>query len=205
MRTAFQRSAPADWRSALDETSSRREEIALAALSEHGDAGDRQRLVSYLTHSKPRLRALALRALARTDADDLMRHLAGALLDSSVRVVKEAMSLIRYRGEAMDRCRLEQGYARASDARMRAVYVRAARLLPPWEGLDVLLAWTDRADEDTFAAIAQQLDHWLGLQNRRFAPLSDGVRTSLAAHLAAARASRPSHDWKRLEDVLRLP
>jgi hypothetical protein len=122
-----------------------------------------------------------------------------------VRVVKQAMDLIRHRGETVNRSWLEQGYVRASDARMRAVYVRAARLLPKWESLDVLLIWADRADEDTFVAIAHQLDRWLGLQNRRFAPLSDGVRTSLAAHLAVASASQPGHEWRRLEDVLRLP
>jgi hypothetical protein len=205
LRTAFQRSALADWREALDEKESRREEVALAALSEHGEACDHDRLAPYLTHSKPRLRALALRALARVGSDDLREHLVKALSDSSVRVVKQAMGLIRHRGEAMGRSWLEQGYVRSSDARMRVVYVRAARLLPQWENLDVLLAWADQADEDTFVAIAQQLDRWLGLQNRRFAPLTEGMRGSLAAHLAAASVSRPGYEWKRLEDVLWLP
>jgi len=205
LRASFQRSALADWRGALDEKASRREEIALAALSEHGEACDHQRLASYLTHPKPRLRVLALRALARMDSDEVLKHIADVLLDSSVRVVRQAMSLIRHRGEAMDRSWLEQGYARASNSRMRAVYVRAAQLLPKWQSLEVLLIWADRADEEAFVTIAQQLDRWLELQNRRFAPLSDGMRASLARYLAAVSASKPGHDWKRLHDVLRLP
>lgn len=203
LRAAFQRSALPAWRVAIDEKLPNKSEIALAALGEHAEAGDSVRLLANLEHPKARLRAMALRGLARTGSPDLASILKTALFDPSARVVEQAVRLIEHSGEAIDRSSLEAAYERASSARLRAVYVRAARLLAQWESLEVLLAWAGETDAETFLVVMQEIERWRRFQNRRFAPLPDDARAALMGRLTAVGARRPSRVWEGFEDVLR--
>lgn len=203
LRTALQRSALPAWRAAIDERLPNKSEIALAALSEHAEAGDSARLVAYLGHVKPRLRAMALRGLARTGSPDLVSILNTALFDRSARVVKQAIRLIDHLGEAIDRSILEAAYERASSASLRAVYVRAARLLAQWKSIEVLLTWAGQADAETFLVVTREIERWRRFQNRRFAPLPDAARAALMGRLTAVSAWRPSRVWEGIEEMLR--
>lgn len=203
LRAALQRSALPAWRAAVDGRSPNKNEIALAALSEHAEAGDSVRLMAHLGHVKPRLRAMALRGLARTGSPDLVSALNTALFDRSARIVKQAIRLIEHSGEAIDRSLLEAAYERASSAPLRAVYVRAARLLAQWESLEVLLTWAGHADAETFLVVTREIERWQRFQNRRFAALPDGARAALMARLTAVSAGRPSRVWEGIKDVLR--
>ena len=126
-----------------------------------------------------------------------------ALFDRSARVVKQAIRLIEHSGEAIDRSLLEAAYERASSAPLRAVYVRAARLLAQWESLEVLLTWAGQAGAETFLVVTREIERWQRFQNRRFAALPDDARAALMARLTAVSAWRPSSVWEGIEDVLR--
>ena len=125
------------------------------------------------------------------------------LEQGQARVVKQAIRLIEHSGEVMDRSLLGAAYERASSTRLRAIYVRSARLLAQWESLEVLLTWAGQADAETFLVVTREIERWRRFQNRRFAPLPDDARAILMRRLTAVSAWRPSRVWEGIEDVLR--
>ena len=184
------------WRAAFD----RGAHVAAiaAALAEHGDATDQERLRSQLSHRRSRIRALALRGLWRTGAPDAAQHLDAALLDSSAQYAGAAIDIYAHSSEKPDRASLATALARATSPGLRHRLIIAARLLGKWEALGFLLELHLNGPDHDEQPLDFALRRWEQGFNRTFTQPSPAPRNEISGALAALRGARPSKHWARI-------
>jgi hypothetical protein len=174
----------------------------MMALCEHSEPGDAPRLQPHLVNSKSRIRAAALRGLARAKAPEMPSHLRHALSDPTPLVLRQTARIHSSTSEALDESALRAAYSRAASVQTRSALLSMVRLLGKWEGLDFLLCRVPGADDEVFGVIATELDRWAETANSRFTPIAADARELLGNHAMRARELRPTYGWKRITALL---
>jgi hypothetical protein len=200
LNAKFNESALARWRIAFDRGN--HGEAMLMALSEHGDAHDETRLRAHLASKRGRLRALALRGLLRIGVADCAALQAEALRDSSSRVVDVAIAGYERGTDALTVETLNEAFAAARTAGMRARLIGASRLLSKWNRLQFLLALIATSPEEDREPLDIAMWRWIAGANRSFIAARPEQKLDLRRAVETARAHHPARFWERLLELI---
>ncbi len=200
LNNLFQISARGIWRRVIDSGTDGRVHIIVTALSTAAEPEDAARFVPFLNDPSARLRAVALRGLARAKAPRFDEYVMAALQDQSGLVVRCALNMLSREGQLLDREPLERAYAGALTQRVRRQLIRAAPLLGKWEALAFLLPLASAEDS---ALVGEEIDHWLQSANRRFTALDAETRNKLIDLVRRRKALGADRRWDRIEGTLK--
>jgi hypothetical protein len=165
------------YRSEIQSGEARRLDVAILGLSEVGSPEDADLAAAFLTHPLPRVRAAAVRAVARLSADDLLPMLDVALGDGSPRVSRAARIAFLAGSTSPDAQALCHILDRSEHRHARLNAISVARALPRWERLRFLLAACANSDDELAKRAALGVDRWLVASNRAaLDPSADEVR-----------------------------
>jgi hypothetical protein len=171
------RSRSSLYRSELQSGETRRLDVAILGLSEVGSAADAALASGFLTHSRPRVRAAAVRAVARLSPDDLLPMLYVALGDESPRVSRAARTAFLAGAASPDGTVLRDILDRSQHRHTKLAVVSVARALPRWERLQFLLGACVSSDEELVARAVIGVDRWLDASNRAaLSPTGEEIR-----------------------------
>lgn len=158
-------------------------DAAVAGLAETGGAEDADTVAPLLSHPRPRVRAAALRALARLAGDASVPGLVRALGDASSSVSRAAADALRPRVVRADASALAAWYGRAhaEPVRRNALSLLAAR--GKWDGLAWILQACADADPPIRAAGLRHLQRWRQRFNRSFSQPTPAQQERIRAAL----------------------
>lgn len=159
---------------------------AVAGLGETGTAADAEPLAPLLHHPRTRVRANALRALARLAGDGSVPALVAGVGDASPAVSRTAADLLRPRVRRADADALAalMGAGNAPHVRRNALSLLATR--SKWDGLPWILQSCGDADPVVRAAAREQLARWQARFNRSFAQATPAQQERIRAALDGA-------------------
>jgi len=141
---------------------------AIAGLGEKGNAGDSNLIEGYLKHGIPRVRAAALRAVAKLDFNRHIDELVEGLTDQSRSVAREARAALMRKANSAGGERLWRTFSSCGNARgKRGILFLIARLTR-WESLGYLLQALGDADESISAASGRYIRRLSQRWNRSF-------------------------------------
>ncbi|MBL7647036.1 MAG: HEAT repeat domain-containing protein [Candidatus Hydrogenedentes bacterium] len=163
---------------------------ALISLSELGDPGDWDLLVSYFRSTESALRLCALAGLCRLDAERAREFLLEALMDESPPVVRAAhRRLSRHRTRPLLE-ELELILEIAQDAHSVEAVLWLGRRLPKWDALILLLLMVDShggSDAALRKKVRFLLAGWVRHANYSYASPAAGQRERIATLLNRTR------------------
>lgn len=176
----------------------------MTALSEYGDSLDDARLRSRPDHARGRMRALALRGLARIGAADSGPLLEAALRDPSTRVVGAAIAGYARGTESLTLAILNEALESrgAPRMRMRLRLIGAARLLSKWDRLQFLLALCANCGDAERDALHVELRRWIASANQSFIAPKPQQQLVLRHAVETARDSQPARIWNDLQFLI---
>ncbi len=188
------------WRRAFDE--GRREDAIIAALSDFGETADETRLRSFLMHPRGRVRALALRALARIGAADTEALLANGLRDGSVHVVGAVIATYAHGIGSLTIENLHRAVASTESPTLRLRLISASRWLGKWARLEFLLAQYSSCRSSEFDHLDRAVCGWIANANSSYAVAGTDRRNAIALALETARTLHPSRQWSQVLHML---
>jgi HEAT repeat protein len=159
---------------------------AVAGLAETGAAEDAYVVEPLLAHSRPRVRAAALRALVRLTGDAAVPALVAALGDGSASVSRVAADGLRPRAARADVAALGAWFSgdHAPHVRRNALALLAVR--GKWDGIAWILQACGDADPTVHEAGMRQLRWWHQRFNRSFTQPAPAQQERIRAALAQA-------------------
>lgn len=163
------------WRAALENGSAAQAHAALLAIADHGQPEDTARLLPWLQHRAGAVRAVALRALARTGTSEALDRLPAALSDPSVKVRRQALALYQRLPGVLNAETLGAAFQIAADEATRSTLAQATRLLDRWQALALLLQSWKQTPESL--ALRDEVANW------------GAARSGAATHLPATLRS----------------
>ncbi len=172
---------------------------AVIGLGETGTAADADLVTPLLDHPRSRVRANALRALARLAGDAAVPALLAAVGDASPAVSRTATDVLRPRAVRADAGALAAWMDAANPAHVRrnALSLLAAR--SKWDGIPWILQSCGDADPDVRTAAREQLTRWRQRFNRSFwqptPAQQERIRTALDG--AGNAIDRETAKWLR--------
>lgn len=200
-RTRYGEAPLLRYRMAIDSQQPFNAEVAVIALADLATAEDANRLRSWMQARRAVLRISALNGLARAKPEDLRSLVSSALMDSSPKVVRQAVAIAQ-RDVGLNREMLHNAYSQVTASPIKHTLIRATLKLDKWNALALLLLWHYQADEATADALALELNRWVRDETRRFTPLGDGLRNEIHRALKQRRSDDTGIRWSQIEFAL---
>lgn len=139
----------------------------VAALGEIGTPGDAPQVFRYLSDKRPRVRAAAVRGLARLDLPAHASVIVERIPDAAPSVSRAAREVLERRPELLDFDALERMFALTSVRHVRINLLALMAHAGRWRGLRFLLEVSRGGDELSELAI-ERLHGWAGRGVRSF-------------------------------------
>jgi HEAT repeat protein len=165
------------YRSEIQSGQTRSLDIALLGLSEVGSAADADLASGFLDHPLPRVRAAAVRAVARLSSGDLRPMLYVALEDGSPRVSRAARTVFLTTSVSADPDAIREILDGSEHRHAKVNAISVAQNLARWQRLHFLLRACVNSDSDLASRAALGVCRWLDASNRAaLNPTADEVR-----------------------------
>lgn len=200
-RTRYGEAPLLRYRAAIDSEEPCNAEVAVIALADLATAEDANRLRTWMQACRAVLRISALSGLARAKPEDLRSLVSSALMDSSPKVVRQAVTIAQ-RDIGLSREMLHNAYAQVAAAPIKHTLIRATQKLDKWNALALLLLWHHQADDAVADALGLELNRWVRDETRRFTPLNDALRNEIHRALKQRRSGDTSVHWGQIEFAL---
>ncbi|MBB4126604.1 hypothetical protein GGR77_001894 [Xanthomonas translucens] len=189
------------YRAAIDTEEPVNAEVAVIALADLATAEDANRLRPWMQAHRAVLRISALSGLARAKPEDLRSLVSSALMDSSPKVVRQAVAIAK-REIGLSREMLHDAYSQVTAAPIKHTLIRATHELDKWNALALLLLWHQQADDATAETLELELNRWVRDETRRFTPLGDALRNEIHQALKQQRSGDTEIHWSHIEFAL---
>jgi len=189
------------YRAAIDTEEPFNAEVAVMALADLATAEDANRLRIWMRARRAALRISALNGLARAKPEDLRSLVSSALMDSSPKVVRQAVAIAQ-REIGLSREMLQNAYSQVTAPPIKHTLIRATHELDKWSGLALLLLWHRQPDDATAEALELELNRWVRDEARRFTPLGDALKNEILQALKQQRSGDTRIHWSRIEFAL---
>lgn len=165
------------WRAALENGSVTQARAALLAMADHSQPEDTARLLPWLQHHAGAVRAVALRALARSGTTEALSRLPAALSDPSAKVRRQALALYQRLPGVLNSQTLGTALEIAADEATRVTLGQATRLLDRWQALLLLLQSWKLVPESL--ALRYEVANWVATRSVNATHLPATLRSEL--------------------------
>ena len=163
---------------------------AVAGVGETGTPEDASSIESFLSADSPRVRAAAIRSLARLSADRYLQAFVSALADSSPRVSREAALALAKFATRVGPDRLSQAFRLAPSAQNKQCVLRLILRLNKWDAIALLVPSLIDSDPSIVALTKGYIDRWSARFNRSFVTPTPEQLARLHAVLVECRTPR---------------
>jgi HEAT repeat protein len=193
-----------DWyQQKLSVTKNRALAAAIAGLGETGSAKDAIIVAPFLSAELPKIRAAAIRSLARSNPDPYLNELVFALSDPSARVSREAVLALAKSANRIGPERLSEVFHVCSSPISKCGVLRLIARLNKWDSIALLLQ--SLAESHPFVAemAKRHLVRWFARFNRSFPVPSPEQLARLQAALVASQSSLNPAQFRELHSLLK--